>query len=40
MSALNESDIIVTSGGVSMGSLDLVKPLLEEIGDVHLGECA
>jgi gephyrin len=37
MSALNESDIIVTSGGVSMGSLDLVKPLLEEIGNVHFG---
>lgn len=31
------ADVIVTSGGVSMGDRDLVKPLLEEIGTVHFG---
>ncbi|EFA78185.1 gephyrin [Heterostelium album PN500] len=31
------SDVIITSGGVSMGELDLVKPLLEKLGKVHFG---
>ena len=31
------ADVIVTSGGVSMGDRDLVKPLLEEMGRVHFG---
>jgi molybdenum cofactor synthesis domain-containing protein len=30
-----ESDAVVTSGGVSMGDLDLVKPLLAELAEVH-----
>lgn len=30
-------DLMVTSGGVSMGELDLVKPLLAELGTVHFG---
>lgn len=30
-------DIVITTGGVSMGDADLVKPLLEELGDVHFG---
>src|SRR5215212_9821246 len=30
-----ESDVVITSGGVSMGDLDLVKPLLSELADVH-----
>ncbi|NOZ05761.1 MAG: molybdopterin molybdotransferase MoeA [Chloroflexi bacterium] len=34
---LAHADVVVTSGGVSMGELDLVKPLLEEIGTVHFG---
>ncbi|MCW5851127.1 MAG: molybdopterin molybdotransferase MoeA [Anaerolineae bacterium] len=34
---LAEADILVSSGGVSMGHLDLVKPLLEELGTVHFG---
>jgi len=34
---LAQADAIVTSGGVSMGELDLVKPLLEQIGTVHFG---
>jgi molybdenum cofactor synthesis domain-containing protein len=29
------SDVVITSGGVSMGDLDLVKPLLGELAEVH-----
>lgn len=32
---LRDSDVVLTSGGVSMGDLDLVKPLLSELADVH-----
>jgi molybdopterin molybdotransferase len=35
--ALPEADVLVTSGGVSVGTHDLVKPLLESLGDVHVG---
>jgi hypothetical protein len=34
---LNEADVLLTSGGVSMGELDLLQPLLEELGTVHFG---
>ncbi len=34
---LVEADVLVTSGGVSMGHLDLVKPLLERLGTIHFG---
>ncbi|MBI3943389.1 MAG: molybdopterin molybdotransferase MoeA [Chloroflexi bacterium] len=34
---LNIGDAVLTSGGVSMGKLDLVKPLLEELGQIHFG---
>jgi gephyrin len=34
---LNTADILITSGGVSMGDLDLIKPLLEHKGHVHFG---
>jgi molybdenum cofactor synthesis domain-containing protein len=30
-------DVLITSGGVSMGKLDLIKPILETIGTVHFG---
>lgn len=30
-------DIIITTGGVSMGERDFIKPLLEELGDVRFG---
>lgn len=30
-------DVVVTSGGVSMGDADFVKPLLESLGTVHFG---
>lgn len=35
--ALGRADVLVTSGGVSVGTHDLVKPLLEELGEVHIG---
>jgi molybdopterin molybdotransferase len=35
--ALREVDVMVTSGGVSVGTHDLIKPLLESIGTVHIG---
>ena len=35
--ALEGHDVLVTSGGVSVGTHDLVKPLLESLGDVHIG---
>lgn len=34
---LAEADVLITSGGVSMGHLDLVKPLLERLGTIHFG---
>ena len=30
-------DALITSGGVSMGKLDLIKPILETAGQVHFG---
>ncbi len=35
--ALARAEILVTSGGVSMGELDLLKPLLARWGTVHFG---
>jgi molybdenum cofactor synthesis domain-containing protein len=35
--ALSEVDVLVTSGGVSVGTHDLIKPLLESLGSVHVG---
>jgi gephyrin len=32
LSTLQSADILITSGGVSMGELDLLKPILEKIG--------
>jgi gephyrin len=34
---LHEADMLLTSGGVSMGDLDLIKPLFEQVGTVHFG---
>ena len=34
---LRDADALVTSGGVSVGTHDLVKPLLESLGTVHVG---
>lgn len=38
--ALREADLVLTCGGVSMGTRDLVKPLLEQLGTVHFGRVA
>ena len=35
--ALAGADVLVTSGGVSVGTHDLIKPLLESLGEVHIG---
>ena len=35
--ALAGADVLITSGGVSMGTRDLIKPLLERLGTVHFG---
>lgn len=35
--ALADHDVLLTSGGVSMGQLDLLKPVLERRGTVHFG---
>ena len=37
LEGLTTCDALVTSGGVSMGKLDLIKPILETIGQVHFG---
>ncbi|HUE75410.1 MAG TPA: gephyrin-like molybdotransferase Glp [Chloroflexota bacterium] len=38
--ALADSDVVLTSGGVSVGSRDLIKPILERLGTVHFGRIA
>ncbi|HEV8637999.1 MAG TPA: gephyrin-like molybdotransferase Glp [Chloroflexota bacterium] len=38
--ALEAADVVVTSGGVSVGARDLIKPILEELGTVHFGRIA
>lgn len=40
LEALNRADVLLTSGGVSMGTRDLIKPLLAELGTVHFGRIA
>lgn len=37
---LEQADVLITSGGVSMGTRDLIKPLLAELGTVHFGRVA
>lgn len=34
--AVNKCDVVITSGGVSMGDADFVKKLLQELGTVIL----
>jgi molybdopterin molybdotransferase len=38
--AADQADVVLTSGGVSMGTRDLVKPVLAELGTVHFGRVA
>jgi gephyrin len=37
LQGLSNADVLLTSGGVSMGELDLIKPILESTGRVHFG---
>ncbi len=37
---LDMADVLITSGGISMGTRDLIKPLLNEMGAVHFGRTA
>jgi molybdopterin molybdotransferase len=37
---LEVADVLLTSGGVSMGTRDLIKPLLAELGTVYFGRIA
>ena len=34
---LRRADVVLTSGGVSVGSRDLIKPILRRIGTIHFG---
>jgi molybdopterin molybdotransferase len=34
---LERADVLVTSGGVSMGTRDLIKPILETLATIHFG---
>ncbi len=40
LDGISRADVLLTSGGVSMGTKDLVKPLLAELGTVHFGRVA
>jgi molybdenum cofactor synthesis domain-containing protein len=40
LAGLESADVLLTSGGVSMGTRDLIKPLLAELGTVHFGRVA
>jgi molybdenum cofactor synthesis domain-containing protein len=40
LAGLERADVLLTSGGVSMGTRDLIKPLLAELGTVHFGRIA
>ncbi len=40
LDGLARADVVLTSGGVSMGTRDLIKPLLAELGVVHFGRVA
>jgi molybdopterin molybdotransferase len=34
---LEEADVLLTSGGVSMGTRDLIKPILDSMATIHFG---
>ncbi|HEU4323387.1 MAG TPA: gephyrin-like molybdotransferase Glp [Roseiflexaceae bacterium] len=40
LEGVEQADVLLTSGGVSMGTRDLIKPLLAELGTVHFGRVA
>ncbi len=40
LDAISRADLVITTGGVSMGTRDLLKPTLERLGTVHFGRVA
>lgn len=40
LAGLDQADVLITSGGVSMGTRDLIKPILAELGTVQFGRIA
>jgi len=40
LDGLSHADMLVSSGGVSMGRRDLIKPILEALGTIHFGRLA
>ena len=38
--AIAVADVLITSGGVSMGTRDLIKPLFAGLGEIHFGRIA
>jgi molybdopterin molybdotransferase len=40
LKAIARADVLITSGGVSMGTRDYIKPLLAELGTVQFGRIA
>jgi len=40
LDGLSRADMLVSSGGVSMGRRDLIKPILEALGTIHFGRLA
>jgi molybdopterin molybdotransferase len=34
---VHQADVVISSGGVSMGARDLIKPILAQLGTVHVG---
>ena len=40
LEGVDQADMLLTSGGVSMGRRDLIKPLFEDLGVVHFGRVA
>lgn len=40
LAGLASADVLITSGGVSMGTRDLIKSILAELGEVHFGRIA
>jgi len=40
LEGLGRADMLLSSGGVSMGRRDLIKPILESLGTIHFGRLA
>jgi gephyrin len=37
MQGLLQADVLITSGGVSIGDFDLIQPILAKYGEIHFG---